>query len=408
MRDYVYKARDKSGRLVTGHIEADSEEAVATKVIKAGFVPLIIEEDTGLSIEEKLNLLFKIGQPTADDLIVFANQMYTMLDASVPLIKSLKVVNDSTRNDILRLAINDIMVALESGYNLSAAFAQHPETFPKIFSSLAVIGENTGHLDQSFEQISKYLETERETKRRIQSATRYPTFVFTAVFIALIIINLFVIPAFETFFAGMGAELPLMTKILLATSKFFQNNITLLIILSISLVALFFYWINTPEGDYLWSQYKLKFPIMGHIIHRSLVSRICRSFSLMLGSGVPVLQALVIVAKSTENSYMVEKVMMMRTGLERGDSLAEVAKQAGIFTPLVLQMIAIGEETGDMTRMLNKIAVQYEDDIDFELKRLAEVIEPIMISIVSIMVIILAMGIFLPMWEMSTAALNSG
>lgn len=407
MKEFIYKARDKQGHLVSGHIEADSEEAVVTKVIRSGLTPIIVEEGKGLSFEEQFNYTFKIGQPTTQELISFSHQMATLLGAGVPIIKSLKVVSQSIKNSVLISAIQDIALELESGQSLSKTFLRHPNIFPKIFSSMAVVGEATGSLDNSFSQVCTYLESEKKLTNRISSATRYPSFVFITVFIALIIVNIMVIPAFEGFFNSMEGELPLVTKVLLSASSFFQNYITHMMAAILSLLMFFVYWKQTPSGDFHRSKLKIALPIVGPLIHQALVARICRSFSLMLNAGVPVLQALIVVAKPVDNIYMVEKIMQMKTSLERGSSLPEAASRVGIFTDLVMQMLIIGEETGELGSMLEKIAKQYEEEVDYELKRISEIIEPLMIAIVSMIVVILALGIFMPMWEMSAITMRN-
>ena len=406
MKEFSYQARDQQGEVTSGTFEAESEEEVTERLLKNGLIPLKVEESAGDSLEKKINNYFKFGQPTLDEHVVFSHQMATMIKAGVPLIKSLNVVSQSVSNAHFRNALKDIIISLESGYNLSTTFSKHPQTFPKIYVSMAVVGENTGHLDKSFKQVARYLESEREMKRRIQSATRYPVFVLFVVFIAIMVVNVFVIPAFEGFFTSFNAPLPFTTVLLLGMSSFFENYLLSFLFSLFSLIAGFIYWTCTVEGDLIWSRVKLSFPLIGPILHKTLIGRLCRSFALMLSSGVPVLQALVIVARSTENSYMVEKIMLMRSGLERGDSLPKVAKESQIFTPLVLQMINIGEETGDMTDMLSKIADQYEQDVDYDIKKLTEVIEPLLVGIIAIMVGILGMGIFLPMWQMSSAAMQ--
>ena len=268
------------------------------------------------------------------------------------------------------------------------------------------VGEMTGRLDETFMSLYGHLEFEKEMKERISSALRYPMFVMIAMALAIVVVNIFVIPAFAKVFAGFQTELPLMTRILMGFSSFMVSYWVLLLALLIGSVAGFRRYINTVQGRYQWDKYKLDLPIAGKIIFKSTLARFARSLALAFKSGIPILQGLSVVSLVVDNAYMRKQIEQMRDGVERGESILRTASASKIFNPTVLQMIAVGEETGDMDGLMFEVAGMYEREVEYEVKTLAQQIEPIMIVALGILVLILALGIFLPMWDLGKAAMH--
>lgn len=401
---YRYKARDSDGKLLEGQTEANSADALANQFQASDVTPISIvetagEQDLPLGQRFKLHRRAKVG---LDDLILFCRQMYTLTAAGVPLTRALRGLVDTARNQSLGDALADVVDDLEGGQELSGAFASHPKVFPPLLCRLVQVGEATGKLDDVFQQLAIYFEREKDTINRVKAALRYPTFVIIAIFFAIIFVSLFVIPAFEKVFAGMGAELPLATRILLGMSGFMLSYWPLVV----GVVFLFVFAVKralkTEQGRYLWDRYKLKLPLVGDIILRSTLVRFSRAFNMSFGAGVPLTQALAFTSRSVGNSYVGGKIESIRNGVERGDTLTRSATQTGMFTPLVLQMLAVGEETGAVDTMLEDVALFYEREVDYDLKNLSSAIEPIMIVIIGGMVLVLALGIFLPMWNLSS------
>jgi MSHA biogenesis protein MshG len=240
----------------------------------------------------------------------------------------------------------------------------------------------------------------------VKSALRYPSFVVTAMLVALVVVNVLVIPQFQHVFASLHAELPLMTRVLIATSQFSVTYWPALLGAAVTGAMLFRGWIATPPGRLAWDRRKLRFPIAGKIIHKGTMARFARSFALAIRSGVPIVQGLTVVSQTVDNAYLGARVEQMRDGVERGESILRTATGAGIFTPLVLQMIAVGEESGSLDELMDEIAQMYEREVDYELKTLSSQIEPVLIIFLAVMVLILALGIFLPMWDLGQAALH--
>ena len=283
------------------------------------------------------------------------------------------------------------------------AMAHHPKIFSSLFVSIIKVGEETGGLDLAFLQISQYLEREKETQSQIKSALRYPTMVIVAISLAMVVINIYVIPSFKSVFDKMGAELPWQTKLLMNVSDFtvdyWLHIVAGLILTGVTITK----FIQSPEGHLLKDQWILKLPVVGSIIHRATMERFSRSFAMILSAGVPLIQGITIVSNAIGNIFIGSKLNQMRIGIEKGDSISRMAMSIGLFPPLVIQMIMVGEETGNISEMLLEVADFYKTEIDADLKILSSVIEPFLIIIIGVMVLVLALGIFLPMWNLSSA-----
>jgi len=402
MATFFYKGRTNRGDSIEGNISAANADAVATQLFNSGITPIDISEQAEKSADIKLSHLFgeKVG---LDELVLFSRQMYTLMKAGVPITRSITSLAESSNNAALHKALLTIVEELESGRELSTAMAQYPKIFSTLYVSMIQVGENTGRLDEAFLQISEYLALDKETRDRIKAALRYPVIVLTAIAGAIAIINLFVIPAFAKVYAGLNAELPWATKILIATSNFMVANWPFLLAgLIMSFVGITMY-VRTDNGRYKWHKYKLRIPVVGSIINRSLLARFSRSFAMATRAGVPLIQTMTVVARAVDNDFISERVLQMRNGVERGDTLTRTAAATGLFTPLVIQMMSVGEETGAVDELLQEVAEYYEREVDYDLKNLSAAIEPILIVAIGIMVFILALGVFLPMWDLAGA-----
>jgi len=405
MTSFVFKGRDERGAQVTGEREASSQNELAGILIAEGIVPTNIEDKKEDSIQniDVAKLFNRKGKVSLDELIIFCRQMNSLMKAGVPLIQALKGLATSSRNELLQESLNDVIHNLEGGLSLAAAMQTRDDVFDNLFMSMIHVGENTGQLDTAFKQLADYLEMERETRKRIKQAVRYPMMVLAAISIALVVINVLVIPAFADFFAKFGAELPWQTRVLMATSDFFVNYGWFLLILLGMAIFGFIRYINTEDGRYRWDRFKLKAPLVGGIFERIALGRFSRTFSMTYRTGVPILQALVVVANAAGNAFIAKFVNEMRGQIERGETLTRAATSSGMFTPLVLQMLAVGEETGALDSLMDQVADFYEEEVDYDLKQLSDAIEPILIVIMGVMVLIVALGVFLPMWDLASA-----
>lgn len=405
MGTFRYKARSQRGDTVTGTVEASSADAVAGQLLNSGITPIDIREslpkkDFLADLKKQLNS----SNPDIDELILFCRQMYTLTKAGVPIIRGLVGLADTTRNQVLKNTIEKMRQELEAGRDLSSSMNQHQKIFTPLMISMIRVGESTGQLDEAFLQLSLYLERDRDTRNQIKAALRYPSFVLVAISIAIVIVNIFVIPAFAGVFAGMKMELPWQTQALIGTSDFFVAYWKYMLGVLVALIFWLRYYIKTEEGRYRWDKLKLRLPLVGSIILRATLSRFARTFAMTARSGVPLIQALSVVARAVDNNYVADKVLSIRTGIERGDSLTRTAVATNMFTPLVIQMLSVGEETGAVDDMLDEVATFYEREVDYDVKNISSAIEPILIVSIGVLVLILALGIFLPMWEMTSMA----
>jgi MSHA biogenesis protein MshG len=402
MSQFIYKGRNARGSLVQGEIDAGTIDAVASQLFNIGITPIDIKEQKATSeIDISFSNYLNRKAPSLDDLILFSRQMYTLMKAGVPMIKSITGLIQSSRNFKLIEALKDMISNLESGRDLSSSLARHPGIFSPLYISMVKVGEETGRLEESFFRISEYLSREKETRERIKAALRYPIFVIVAIAIAIAIINIWVIPAFAGLFAKAGVTLPWQTRLLMATSDFFVQWWPAMLAVIIGSIIGAKIYVKTENGRYQWDHYKLKIPIVGGIIYRATLARFARSFSLGLKSGVPLMQTMTVVSRSVDNEYISDKVLGMRTGIERGESLTRTAGLTKMFTPLVIQMLSVGEETGQVDDMMVEVADYYDREVDYDIKNLSTMIEPILIVAIGIMVLILALGVFLPMWDMT-------
>jgi MSHA biogenesis protein MshG len=321
-------------------------------------------------------------------------------------LRALQGLQESTPHDGMRTVLAELRTALDSGMELSQAMAKRSDVFDRFYVSMIQVGETTGKLTEIFASLHEHLEFQRFMREQVSSALRYPKFVVIAMVVAVVVVNIFVIPAFAKVFENLKTELPLMTRILLGASKFMVAWWPSM------LVALGAGWFSlrsfvaTDRGRMWWDRWKLYLPVAGKLVRKGTLSRACRSMALVLRSGVPVLDGLRLSATVTENAWMEAAILGMRTSVERGDSVLVASRKANIFTPIVLQMIMVGEESGTLDQMLEEVGQMYQREVEYELKTMSQQIEPILIFFLGAMVLVLALGVFMPMWDLGKASLK--
>lgn len=405
MPNFAYRGRDAGGQLQEGILEGVDAAVIADNLLARGIVPIDISETQKAPARKTSSGWFK-PKVRHVDILLFSRQLHTLLKAGVPIMRALTGLQESAINPAMKEVIRDVRESLESGRELSVSFARHPEVFSQFYVSMVRVGEATGMLEEVFLRLFEHLEFERFMREQVKTALRYPMFVVAAMLIAIVIINLFVIPAFAKVFKGFGAELPLMTRILLETSEFFVNYWPWMLAIVVGAVFAFRAWVATPAGRYQWEGIALRIPIAGKIVHKAALARFSRSFALGMRSGVPVMQALSNSAQTVDNSFIGQKIDAMRESVERGESVLRAGISARIFTPVVLQMVAVGEESGALDDMMEEVGQMYQREVEYELKTLGAQIEPILIVSLGVLVLILALGVFLPMWDLGKVALK--
>ncbi len=408
MPAFAYRGRDARGGLVTGRLEGASSGAVADQLLAIGVTPVEIApaaESVAFVAPEWWRRLS--AQPISDvDVMLFSRQMYTLLKAGVPILRALAGLQQSANNASLAEVIGDLRISLDAGRELSAAMRSHPRVFNPFYISVIRIGETTGNLDQSFNRMFEYMEFDKEIRDRIKAAVRYPIIVLVVIAVAVAIVNFAVIPAFAKIFESQKVPLPLLTQLLVGTSNFFLAYWPAMLVGLVLAVLGGQMYLGTEQGRYLWDRWKLRIPLAGTIILRATLARFARGMALAIRAGVPIVQAMSVVAEVVSNTHMALRIRNMRDGVERGETVLRTATAAGIFTPVVLEMISVGEETGELDDLMTEVADMYERDVDYEIKNLAANIEPILTIVLGVMVLILALGVFLPIWGLGNAMLR--
>ncbi|MBU1236883.1 MAG: type II secretion system F family protein [Gammaproteobacteria bacterium] len=411
MPAFAYRGRNSAGESVEGVLEGNNAAAVADLLFGTGVTPLEIKPAPAGAAESKarggaINLDLFAEKVAHVDILLFTRQLYTLLKAGVPIMRALAGLQESSQNNAMKTMLGDVRQSLDSGRELSASLARHPKAFSNFYLAMVRVGEMTGRLEEIFLRLFDHMEFERFMREQVKSALRYPSFVVIAMAVALLVVNVWVIPTFAKVFQGFNAELPAVTRALIGFSEFTVAWWHLVLAGIVAAAFAFRAWIATPDGRYTWDKVKMRIPIAGKIIRKATLARFARSYALALRSGVPLIQALTTVAQTVDNAFIADKVEQMRDGVERGESILRAAIAAGVFTPVVLQMIAVGEESGTIDDMMEEIAGMYQSEVEYELKTLSQQIEPILIVMLGALVLVLALGIFLPMWDLGKVALK--
>ena len=404
---FAYKGRDDRGQAVEGVLEGADSGTVAGQLFATGVTPTEITPSAGPSVSAPDFLKqLTARKVTHEEVLLFCRQMYTLLKAGVPIMGALKGLQDSSDNPSFRAVMQDLRESLDGGRELSASLGRHPAVFSQFFVSMVRVGEQTGTLEEVFLRLFEQMEFEKFMREQVKAAIRYPLFVVAAMAIAIVIINIFVIPAFAKIYQGFKTELPAITKGLIAFSNFMVDYWPFMLGALVLAIFAFRSYVSTVNGRLRWDRFKLGIPIAGKIVLKATLARFSRSFSLAIRSGVPAVQALVMVAHTVDNEYVAGRIDGMREGVERGESILRTATASGIYTPIVLQMVAVGEESGALDDMMAEVADMYQREVEYELKTLSSQIEPVLIVMLGALVLLLALGVFLPMWDLGAAAMG--
>jgi len=408
MGQFAYRGRNADGGLVQGVLEGHDSAAVATELSASGVTPVRIDATSSTPVAKSDDFVSRLTRRKVglEDLLLFSRQMYTLLKAGVPIMRALGGLQDSTTNPTFRDTLRSIRANLDAGQPLSSSLNSQKQVFSSFYVAMVYVGETTGMLEQVFLRLFHHLEFQEFMRTQVRSALRYPMFVIATMAVAIVVINIWVIPAFAKVYAGFNTELPAITKLLIAFSEFMVNTWWMMAAGVVVAVVAFRGWIRTTEGRLAWSRAILRLPIAGKIVLKAALARFARSFSLAVRSGVPIVQGLTLVSETVDNAYIATRIEKMRAGVERGESVLRTAANAGVFTPVVLQMILVGEESGALDDMMEEVAGMYQRDVEYELKTLGAQVEPILIILLGILVLVLALGVFLPIWDLGTAAMN--
>jgi len=397
MPTFEFKAITPTGQIVTDVIDSPSEKNVTQDLLKKGYRPVSIKKKKAAKEGGGSTLFAK--KIKTEQKVLFIRQLVTLLRAGVPMLTALEALNNQTSKEMSEV-LNKIYVDVMSGKSFSQALDQHPKVFSKLFVNSVRAGEMSGSLDDVLERMARVLNHDEETTKKVKSAMKYPAFVMSAMFVAMIILMTQVVPKFVDMLSGMGQELPLMTKILVAISNFMQTYVLhIIVFIGVSVVA-FKFILKTEKGRYWWDGVQMKIPLIGPIIVKSSMARFTTMFETLNRSGLPILQTLNTIAPAVGNKVIEEKIRQVAIGVENGQGIAGSMKRFDIFPKMVLSMIAIGEQSGSLDDMLSSVSSHYDVEVDYAIQGLTAMIEPILTIVIGGAVVVLALGIFMPMWGM--------
>ncbi len=404
---YSYRVRDKQGKIITGKLEADNEALVSQRLREMGYFVIAVEEEK-VSLAKKEIRIFQ-PKVKGKDVTVFTRQFATMINAGLPLVKCLSILSEQTESPVLSEVVADVQHEVEMGRSLSEAMSKHGNIFKDLYTSMVKAGEIGGVLDDVLLRIANTLESEDEIRRKIKSALTYPVAMFAISILLLIVMLVFVVPAFEKMFKDMGANLPFLTKIIMGISHFLVSwKGAILVLLLIAGGVFLRRWLKTPAGRRRLDALKLKLPVFGTLFHKMALSRFSRTLGTLVSSGVPILQALEITSNTVGNVLVAEAVENVRSGVKEGDSIARPLGQSPLFPPMVTQMLAIGEETGALDTMLNKVSDFYDSEVSATVEALTSLLEPVLIVFLGLVVGTIVIALYMPIFSLITQFTKEG
>jgi type IV pilus assembly protein PilC len=394
---YAYKVRDRGGKMLEGTLEAESTTLVANKLRQMGYVPINIEKAAGAGMKTEISLFKK--KPKLKDISVFSRQFATMINSGLSLLRSLYILSEQTDNEGLRDVIVEVRTDVEKGASLSQALGKHPKVFNKLYVSMVKSGEVGGVLDSVLLRLSDTIEKQVELRGKIKSAMTYPVAVLGLVLCIVAAMLLFIVPIFKDLYDGLGGTLPLPTRILLVVSGILTKFFPIVVLLGIGAAFAFRRWTNTVSGRRAWDSFKLKVPVFGPLVQKTALTRFCMTLSALLRSGVPILEALEIVSDTVSNTVMADAVKDVSQAVKGGESIHKPLQNHKVFPPMVVQMMAVGEETGALDEMLEKVGQFYEQEVEATVDSLTSLLEPALICILGGAVGGMVVSLYMPMFN---------
>jgi len=400
MATFNYSVRDKSGRIVKGSLEGDNRHAVSAKLRQMGYIILELDQQSQLASMGQIK--FGTGVKVKD-VAIFARQFATMINAGLSLTKCLGILAAQTESAGLREVIQQVAKDVEAGQSLSDSMAKHPKVFPPIFINMVRAGETGGVLDEVLRRVADHFEQELALKGKIKSAMTYPAVLSVLVLIILAVMMIFVVPVFEGMFASLGGELPFLTQMLVNISRFVSGLGGLgLVVAAVMVFFGFRFWKRTESGKLIWDSAKLRMPVFGGLVRKIALARFTRTFATLVSAGVPILSALEIVSDTAGNEVVAQAVRKTRGAVKEGETIAEPLTESKVFPSMLVQMIAVGEETGALDAMLNKVADFYEEEVSSAVLALTSAIEPLMMATLGLIVGGMVIALYLPMFQIIT------
>ena len=397
MATYTYAVRDKAGKVIKGKLEGENKDAVQSRLAQMGYIILELDQQGGIA---SLNAIkFGVAKVKGKDVSIFSRQFATMISAGLSLTKCLSILSAQTESASLRLIIAQIGKDVEAGQSLSDALAKHPHAFPPIFVNMVRAGETGGVLDEVLSRLADHLESEIALKAKIKSAMTYPIAMGALVLIVLAAMMIFVVPTFEKMFSDMGGTLPAITQLLVNISHFVASIWGIVAAAAVyGLVMLFKWWSGGP-GKTVWDGAKLNMPVFGSLTRKIALAKFTRTFGTLVSAGVPILSALDIVADTAGNDVVANAVKHARNAIKEGETIAKPLSESKVFPSMLVQMIAVGEETGALDAMLEKVADFYDEEVSVATDGITSLIEPLMMASLGVIVGGMVIALYLPMFQ---------
>jgi type II secretory pathway component PulF len=399
---FKYRVRDRSGKAIAGTIEAPTIQMAGDQLYNLGYFPISIEEMRE-TISLNLSDIWKRFQKVKlEELIVFSQQLSTLYKAGLPLLTGLASITEQVKNEKLKGVLKEIHGQIEGGSTLHGAMAKYPEVFSSVYVNMVRAGETSGMLGEALDRFVTLADRELRTRQRVNEATRYPKIVIVSMFIAIAVLVSFVIPRFAQVFARFNTPLPLPTRIMIGINNIFQNYWYIILAAIVGIPILLIRYIRTEKGKYLWDRLKMRIPVFGPLFLIIALSRFAYTFVMLNRSGVPILQTLEITSSTINNIHLSESIGEISRKVSEGSSLADAMRETGRFTPLVLQMVSVGEVSGGLDEMLMRVAEYYDNEADNIIKKMSTYIEPFLTLFLGVVVLFLALAVFLPWWNMAS------
>jgi len=398
---YSYKAKKNSGEVVQGYIEAENRRLVIGKLQKMQFFPISVVEEAGgkgLQAEFSLNTLRRVG---LKDITTFSRQLSDLLKSGLPLAKSLEVLTKQTSNPKLLSILRTVCSDVQGGSTFADALKRHPKVFSDLYCSMVHAGEISGGLDAVMERLSNFLESEQETRSKFFTAMTYPAFMVVVCILVVIVLFTFVVPKFQTMFEESGAILPISTQFLMGVSRFIQLWWWVILGGFAALIVLFRHYIHTEVGRIQWDEFKLQVPLIGDLVKKREVSKFARTLGTLLANGVNILRALEITEEVVSNKIIAKNIREMAGNIKEGERLSARMAQSPHFPPLAVNMVAVGEETGDLEHTLNRVAQSYENETERAMKTVTTLLEPMMIVVMAMIVGFIVFAMIMPIFQIS-------
>lgn len=405
MPTYNYSARDQQGKTVSGKISAENQNMIIAELRKRDLIIISIDEEKQSMVSKATTSSRKVKgkRVKSEDIVIFTRQFATMIDAGIPIMQSLEALGEQASNPTFKNTINAIREDIQLGAGLSAAFAKHTYIFDSLYVNMIRVGETGGVLTTVLERIALYLEKSEKLKQKVQAAMIYPAVVVTMAMMITVGLLIFVVPTFSQIYTSLGQKLPMMTQVLIDFSNLLRHQILFLIIGGVIAFFVFVQYRKTPAGGLQIDKILLKLPIFGDIICKVAVSRFCRTFSTLSQSGVPILEGLDIVEKTCGNKVIELVVEDIKKSVQEGETVAGPLSKSKVFPPMVTRMIAIGEKSGQLEKMMTKVAEFYDDQVDAAVEGLTKLIEPLIIGFLGIVVGFIVIALFMPILSLATA-----